>query len=100
MARAQARPPQVERITLRPHGFEPRQVQRGPGRFLLAVDNRSRLDLAILRLDSDAGGHLRELRLPRGKLRWREFLTLPPGRYVLSEANHPAWVCQILISAQ
>src|SRR5258707_9850968 len=35
---------EVELITVRPTGFEPKEITRPPGRFLLGVDNKSGLD--------------------------------------------------------
>ena len=89
---------QAQLITLRPFGFEPKQITRSEGRFLLMVDNRSGLREMSLRLDRVAGNRLHEVRVPRERLDWREFFELTPGRYTLTEANHPDWVCDITIT--
>jgi len=97
-ALAQGPPPvQVERITLTPRGFEPRQMSRPAARFLLALDNRTRFSVILLRIDREGGPRLREVRMPRGRMKFREFFNLPAGRYVLTEASHPNWVCTITI---
>jgi hypothetical protein len=97
--RAQTSTPiSVERVTLGPRGFEPRQLVRPAGRFLLALDNRTRLQLITIRLDAEQGGRLREIAMRRGKLKWRQLLDLPPGRYLLTEAGRPGWVCTITLT--
>lgn len=91
---------ETEVLTIRPTGFEPSELTRPQGRFLLAVNNRSGLAEVNLRLDRVAGNRLREVRVPRNKLDWREFVELPPGRYLLTEAGQPNWVCSITITAR
>lgn len=87
-------------IRIRPFGFDPREVTGPAGSFRLAVDNRSGLKEVVLRLDREAGNRLHEVRVPREKLDWRGTFELTPGRYKLSEANHPNWVCTITITAR
>jgi len=89
---------EMERITITPTGFEPKVITRGPGRFLLAVDNRSGLDNLTLHLESQAG-RLRTQRASRSKASWRELLDLLPEEYLLKESNHPGWSCRITIAA-
>jgi hypothetical protein len=90
---------EVQVITVRPRGFEPSNITRPAGIFLLAVDNRSGLDELLLRLDREAGNRVHEQRVPRKKLDWRGAFDLTPGHYVLTEANNPDWVCHITITA-
>jgi hypothetical protein len=87
-------------VTIRPTGFEPAEVSCPKGRFLLMVDNRSGLTDVLLRLVHETGHQEREERVSQGKLGWREVFDLPPGRYQLTEANHPNWVCHITITAR
>jgi len=91
---------ETELVTIRPHGFEPEEITRLDGPFILAVDNRSGLEEVALRLAGVAGNRLKEVIIPRKKLNWRDALDLPPGRYVLTEANHPDWICRITITAK
>lgn len=91
---------ETELVTIRPTGFEPAEISRVQGRFLLAVDNRAGLEEVTLRLDRVAGNRLRDVKVPRRKLDWREFVDLTPGRYVLSEAAHPEWNCTITITSK
>jgi hypothetical protein len=96
-------PPQQEEgffIVVRPQGFEPKEVSGDAGRFLFAVDNRSGLDEVQFRLDRVAGERLKDVRVPTEKLDWRAFVDLTPGHYVLTEANHPEWHCDITVTAR
>ena len=89
---------EMERVTITPTGFEPSVIGRGPGRFLLAVDNRSGHDDLTLHLEGQTG-RLRAQRASRSKASWREVLELAPGEYLLREANHREWLCRITIAA-
>ena len=91
---------ETEVITIRPTGFEPAQISRPQGRFLLAINNRSGLQEITLNLDREAGNRLPKKQKPKGKSRWSEVMDLPPGRYILAESNHPKWVCKITITAR
>jgi hypothetical protein len=87
-------------ITLRPTGFEPKEITRSRGLFLLVVNNRSNNPDVLLRLDRETGQREHEERVKGGKLDWRKPFDLHPGRYLLSEAYHPEWVCRITITEQ
>jgi hypothetical protein len=89
----------AELITLTPRGFEPAALTRPKGRMLLVVDNRSGLREMTLRLDAEHGQRLKEIHRGRGRLDAQELLDLPPGRYLLTEAEHPAWRCLITLTA-
>lgn len=91
---------EAERITIRPTGFEPVEINRPAGRFLLAVNDRSGRDSVVITLLRESGERLHEVRMrerPR-KHEWRQVVNLPPGRYVLREAGHPAWMCRITLT--
>ena len=87
-------------VTLKPTGFEPAELTRSRGPFLLMVDNRSNNPDLLFLLDGESGKreHVQQTRTG-GKLDWNKVLDLPPGRYLLTEADHPNWVCQITITA-
>ena len=91
---------QAEVVTIQPTGFEPREITRPKGFFLLAVENRSGLQTIQLRLDREAGARLRDLHIPGNRHDWKDGLDLPPGRYVLSEAYHPDWSFVLTITAR
>ena len=86
---------EAELVTATPTGFEPGEITRAQGRFLLAVDNRSGLDQLDLYLERDTGARVNAALARKGKLKWREVLDLPPGRYILRAANDPSWTCVI-----
>jgi uncharacterized protein (DUF58 family) len=87
-------------ITVRPNGFEPAEITRPKGRFILAVNNRTLSTDLELQLERENGNHVREVKVHRNRPNWREVVDLPPGQYVLREASHPDWACRITITAQ
>ena len=91
---------EAERITLRPTGFEPAEIIRPAGRFLLAVNDRSgeaSITLLLVRGSSDLVTEARIRERPR-KHEWRQVVNLPAGRYELRAAGHPEWRCQITLT--
>ena len=76
-------------ITIRPTGFDPSEASIPQGKFLLAVDNKSGLDVVTLRLTRE--GDARETRWSLEGAKLREKLSLAAGTYVLTEAAHPEW---------
>lgn len=88
---------EVEVITITPDGFEPQEIVRPAGPFLLAVTNRSGIDSLNLQLVTERRDKLREKSLPLETPRWREVINPPPGRYVITEANHPEWAFSLII---
>ncbi|MET0624141.1 MAG: hypothetical protein ABW250_14245 [Pyrinomonadaceae bacterium] len=88
----------VVRVTIRPTGFDPAEVTLPRGRFMLAVDNRTGLNQLTFRFDREGGGRLHEVRMTREQLAWRKVVDPPPGSYVLTEINHPGWVCRITVA--
>lgn len=91
---------EAEIITITPRGFEPTEITRPKGPFILVVDDRSELDGVTFRLDREAGDRVREVRSVRERPDWDEVIDLTPGSYVLTEADHPDWLCRITITAQ
>ena len=87
-------------LTLRPDGFEPKEAVWPKGPFFLSVNNRSFVSDITLRVDRQGGARLKEVNLKMRKQRSAGVFDPPPGRYVLSEANHPEWTCQITITPQ
>ena len=91
-------PLEVELISVHPYGFEPKEITRPKGRFLLEVDDHSGLKSIAPRLTRVTGPKLRDFDMKREEPAWSEEMDLGPGRYVLSEANHPGWTCYINIT--
>jgi hypothetical protein len=90
---------ETELITLRPNGFEPAEITRPAGEFILMIENRGGLP-ADLRLSRETGEHIHEIKSSREEPDWNELLDLHPGHYALTEANHPEWMCHITITAR
>lgn len=94
----QKRPVESVMITLRTFGFEPPEITRMEGRFFIRVENASGFREINLRLDREAGPRLKDVRLPKGKIDWKDVIDLTPGVYLLTEANNPKWVCRITVT--
>ena len=92
-------PDTIEEVTLtiRAEGFDPTELARPAGRFLLSVDNRSAVEELTFRLNGEDGECLREMRIQRGTVDWSEMVDLPAGRYTLTEVNHAGWACRIIL---
>jgi hypothetical protein len=90
---------EAELLVLRAEGFHPKEITRPPGPFLLVVQNHSSAEEISLVLRQERGVAIREARTSRGLSKSRELVNLPPGRYVLTEANHPEWNCTIVITS-
>jgi hypothetical protein len=86
---------EAEVVTITPAGFEPNEITRPSGRFLLAVDNARGLNEVSLYLERQTGIREKLALSRRGKLKWREIIDLPPGRYILRAANDESWRCNI-----
>ena len=91
---------QAELITTTPTGFEPAEIRRPQGRFLLAIDNHTGLDSLDLYLERDTGTRVNRALSRKGKLKWREVLDLPSGNYVLRAANDASWRCDIRLTSR
>jgi hypothetical protein len=88
---------QGEIVGITSHGFEPAQITRPAGAFLLVVDNNSNLPAVTLLLNTNVGFPLRNVLVQREQKLWSDIVDLPAGTYTLRELNHPTWVCQITI---
>ena len=86
-----------EVVTLRPSGFQPKQITRPAGPFLLLIENDSQVPSLTLRLSRQVGPQLRAVSVRREERDWSDIVDLPPGNYVVTEASHPAWACHITI---
>lgn len=89
---------EVEVITSTPAGFEPATITRARGPFILALHNRSGEKELVLRLHRVSGEQLQEVRLRSGRRTQHQQLDLPPGEYLITEAGHPEWRCQLVIN--
>lgn len=90
-------PTEIELITLRPAGFEPAEITRPKGPFVLFIDDRSGRDNSSLLLQRNNKGQLRAIGLERRKSEWNDVVDLTPGTYILQDANNSELRCQITI---
>jgi hypothetical protein len=91
---------EAEIITIRPTGIEPTTITRPKGPFILRVEDRSGLKEVEVQLSVDRGGRVFQVKASRERADWSRLVDPPPGRYVLTEVNHPEWTCTITITAE
>jgi hypothetical protein len=92
-----SQPAEIELITLRAAGFEPSEITRPKGAFVLFLDDRSGKDNSSLELKRVNGERLRTISLQRKKSDWHDVVDLSPGSYILQDANNSERRCQITI---
>jgi hypothetical protein len=90
----------TEIISITPQGFEPTEIARPKGPFILRINNRSGLGELSLRLNSESGNNLVVVPLNNGRANWNQALDLPPDNYIISEAGHSGWTCNLTITSQ
>lgn len=89
---------EVELVTLKPAGFEPAEITRTKGSFVLFVEDRSGKDNSSLELKRVNGQQVRAVSLNRRKSEWNDVVDLSPGTYVLQDTSNDAELrCQITI---
>ena len=89
---------ETEIVTVTSRGFEPAAINRPQGKFILMVDNRTGDELNF-RFSRETNESFHDIRSSRQEPNWNEALDLKPGRYLLTEVNHPSWTCNVVISA-
>ena len=92
-----ASPFEVERITLQEWGFEPKEINRGPGPFFLILENRGGFHDVEVSLIEESGHSRQKVPVTKNALTWKQRLELPPGAYLVKESGHPEWQCRITI---
>jgi len=88
---------EVELVTLRPAGFEPAEITRPKGPFVLMVDDRTGLEKLALTLKKQDGGEVRHLKTDRRKTEWTGLLDLAPGDYLLVATEHAEWTFRVMV---
>ncbi len=101
VARENPNRPQAELlpVMLRAGGFVPREISRPAGEYVLSVNNQSGIPGLELRLTRENGERMHEAKLSHRKPYLRQPLRLTPGTYMITEADHPEWVCRITVTA-
>ena len=94
---ANSEPAEVELVTLKPAGFEPSEITRPKGPFILFVDDRSGKDSSSLELKRMNSQRVRTVSLNRRKSEWNDVIDLSPGTYVLQDVSNSELRCQITI---
>ena len=89
---------EAELITLQEWGFEPKEINRPPGPFVAVFENHSGFPEVKLSLKRESGPEVSRIPVTRNVLNSRQRLQLPPGTYVVKDANHPDWECRITIA--
>ena len=89
---------EVESVLLTRFGFEPKEIVRSKGQFLLAVTNHGEVGDIQLYLNTAGGNLLHQQLVSLERPFWLDAFTLEPGEYQLGEVNHPKWVCRIKIT--
>ena len=87
---------EVELVTLHASGFEPLEIRRPKGSFVLLLEDRSGKDASAFTLRDLKGGHLREVTTKRASFEWHDVLSLQPGDYLLTSNNSDS-ACHITI---
>lgn len=90
----------TEVISITPLGLEPNEITRPRGPFFLRINNRSGLKEFSLSLAKVAGQKLVDAPFKNGRLNWSMALDLPPGDYLISEADRPEWTCRLTVTPQ
>ena len=93
--------PNVQGIVLRLdwRGFDPKNLKLPKGQYVLQIDNRTRYLTPHYQLDRVKGGpKVMEVSLNKKQLDWSQLMELQPGDYVLTEAQHPKWICRITVT--
>lgn len=88
---------EIEAVTITPDGFEPQQLERTAGPFVLSVTNQSGIDTLNVRIETEQHQRFREKSLPLLARYWRERIDPPAGKYVITEENHPEWMLTLII---
>ncbi len=90
---------ETEVLTITSTGFEPAEITRPAGTFILAVHNQSGEAGTALRIDRVRGNKLIEVRMARWRKAIHRQLSLPAGEYLLSLVDHPGRNCRITITS-
>lgn len=90
---------EAELITILPNGFQPAEIVRPAGRFILVFDNQSRLQPLEFRLEQVGKAQVAEVHIGR-KIDSTKVLNLPPGEYRVIEVNHSDWTLKLTLSSR
>ena len=89
---------EAEIITITPHGFEPSEITRPAGSFVLFTEDRSGFEQVSPQVSRLAGLRVFSLTISREQPDWSDVLNLQPGVYMVSDPDHPTWLCRVTIT--
>lgn len=76
---------EVEVVTITPDGFYPRRLSRGPGPFVLFIENRAAVKGDLdLKLETESKALAKSLQIKDREIEVGELVRLPIGVYTLS----------------
>jgi hypothetical protein len=87
-------------IALRMNGFNPQEITRPAGNYLISVTDLTGLPDLTFTLNRENGEQVHKTKVQKEKRTWRERVRLTPGDYVLSVTELPELTCRITITAQ
>lgn len=87
-------------LTIRPTGFEPSEITVPAGEYFVVIHNATGLNQFAFRVERESGEQLLSVRLPFRRRYWKNTIHLRPGRFIISEADHPEWSCRITVTAE
>jgi FtsP/CotA-like multicopper oxidase with cupredoxin domain len=87
-------------LTIRPSRFEPSEFTVPAGEYFVVIQNATGLPQFGFRVDQENGGQLLDVHLPLRTRYWKNTITLQPGRFTVTETDHPEWHCLITVTAQ
>ena len=85
-------------LTIRPSGFEVKEMTVSAGNYFVVVQNATGLDQFSLRVERENGPRMIDFRSNRFKKHWKQMIHLVPGRYFISETDHPEWNCVVTVN--
>ena len=85
-------------LALKIDGFEPAEVIWDKKEFLLVIDNHTAITDLTFQLNREHGARVKEIKMKMRRQRTAGVFDLSPGQYVLTEVNHPDWVCRITVN--
>lgn len=86
------------RFTLHPTGIDPKEVVLAPGRYRIAVDNRTGANEAEIQFDAPSGQALVRTQIAPRKLNWRSTIQFAPGEYYLRLLSEPSRTAKIVVT--
>lgn len=91
---------EAEVVAIRRGGFEPKELTRSRGPFLLVVDNRSGVEISAFEIRHEDGSLRHSMRARAHKISWQQVLDLPPGHYLLQAPEYLNITCLLNITAR